>query len=113
MKNPSLLLLAGLVLAGSTAGAFAQPRYQEDQRHDQRRPQQMQDHRDNRYAEGHDWRRGERIAHDDWDRGRPVEYRDHHLQAPPRGYEWREVDGRFILAAVATGLIASIILSNH
>ena len=61
----------------------------------------------------HDWKKGGRIAHDDWNRGVHVDYRAHHLKVPPRGYEWREVDGNYVLAAAATGLIASIILASH
>lgn len=38
------------------------------------------------------------------------DYRDYGLYAPPRGYHWRRDDrGDFILVAVATGLIASVI----
>jgi Ni/Co efflux regulator RcnB len=59
----------------------------------------------------HSYNRGERIEHDDWSRGQPVDYRAQHLRAPPRGYEWREVNGQYILAAVATGVIMSIILN--
>jgi Ni/Co efflux regulator RcnB len=60
-----------------------------------------------------DWRKGGRIGRDDWGRGVHVDYRAHHLRQPPRGYEWREVDGNYVLAAAATGLIVSIILANH
>jgi Ni/Co efflux regulator RcnB len=63
---------------------------------------------------GHpDWRQGGHIARNDWGRGVHVDYRAHHLRRPPRGYEWRQVDGNFVLAAAATGLIASIVLANH
>jgi hypothetical protein len=66
------------------------------------------------YRGGHKWRSGERIGYDDWADAAPVNYRRHHLRQPPRGYEWRESNGQYVLAAVATGLIASIILnSNH
>jgi Ni/Co efflux regulator RcnB len=60
-----------------------------------------------------DWRKGGHIGHSDWSRGHHVDYRARHLRRPPRGYEWREVDGNYVLAAVATGLIASIILANQ
>jgi hypothetical protein len=58
----------------------------------------------------HSYNRGESI-HDDWSSTQPVDYRAHHLRAPPRGYEWREVNGQYVLAAVATGVILSIILN--
>ena len=65
------------------------------------------------YAHHNDWRRGHRMRHEDWSRGERVDWRRHHLRHPPRGYEWREVDGNYVMAAVATGLIASIIANNH
>ena len=58
------------------------------------------------------WRRGERMGFNDWSRAQRVDYRQHNLRQPPRGYEWRESNGQYVLAAVASGLIASIILSN-
>jgi Ni/Co efflux regulator RcnB len=44
--------------------------------------------------------------------GQPVDYRHYHLSAPPQGYEWRSVDGNYVLAAVATGVIASAIVAS-
>jgi hypothetical protein len=31
-----------------------------------------------------------------------LDWRRHHLRRPPRGYEWREVDGNYVLAAAAS-----------
>ncbi len=63
------------------------------------------------YGGAHKWKRGQRMGYNDWSSAPPVDYRAHHLRQPPRGYEWRESNGQYILAAVATGLIASIILN--
>ncbi|MGH1560530.1 RcnB family protein [Caulobacter segnis] len=41
------------------------------------------------------------------------DYRRYGLRQPPRGYRWQRVDNRFLLTAVATGLIASVIIANH
>ncbi|HEY2709744.1 MAG TPA: RcnB family protein [Caulobacteraceae bacterium] len=60
-----------------------------------------------------DWRSGHRMSMNDWRRGERFDYRRYHLRAPPRGYEWRRVDGNYVLAAAATGLIASIIAASH
>ena len=49
---------------------------------------------------------------EDWRRGEHVDYRERHLRRPPRGYEWREVDGNYVLAAVATGVIASVVAAS-
>ena len=73
-----------------------------------------QDHEDHGHYVRHDeWKHGSKINHDDWNRGEQVDYKRYHLHAPPRGYEWRQVDGNYVLAAAATGLIASIILASH
>lgn len=60
-----------------------------------------------------DWRKGGHIEKNDWNRGQKIDYRSHHLGRPQRGYEWRQVDGNFVLAAAATGLIASVIAANQ
>jgi Ni/Co efflux regulator RcnB len=41
-----------------------------------------------------------------------VDYRVYDLRPPPYGYRWVRVDDRFLLVAVASGLIASMILSD-
>ena len=60
----------------------------------------------------HRWNRGERMGYNDWNSAPAVDYREHRLRKPPRGYEWRQQNNQFILVAVATGLIASIIMST-
>ncbi len=60
-----------------------------------------------------DWRRGGYVARGDWDRGYRVDYRRYHLDRPPYGYEWRRVNDNYVLAAVASGLIASIIINGN
>ena len=61
----------------------------------------------------HSWYRGDRMPTayrtrhyvvDDW--------RGHHLYAPPQGYQWVQSGGDYLLVAVATGIIASILLSQ-
>jgi len=56
------------------------------------------------------WRRGARVPSEYRGRGYVVnDWRGHNLHQPPRGYQWVGVSGDFVLAAVATGLIAQII----
>lgn len=81
-----------------------------DQHHDQ---QNRDEHHNEHYVHHSDWRRGSHISHNDWDRGEQVDWHTHHLRQPPRGYDWREVDGNYVMAAVATGLIASVIIASH
>lgn len=72
-----------------------------------------EDHHDNHHYVRHDeWKKGAHMRHEDWDRGERIDYHHYHLNAPPRGYEWREVDGNFILAAAATGVIATVIAES-
>ena len=68
------------------------------------------EHRDNRaYVEHKEWKRGSHIRHEDWDRGEKVDYRQNHLSAPPRGYEWRMVDGNYVLANSSSFQINTVI----
>jgi Ni/Co efflux regulator RcnB len=57
-----------------------------------------------------EWRRGGRVPAEYRGRNYVVnDYRAYRLQAPPRGYQWVGVGGDYVLAAIATGLIAQII----
>jgi Ni/Co efflux regulator RcnB len=76
---------------------------------------------------GGDERRDERGAGPDqsWHRGdrMPVEYRHrnyvvddwrgHHLSAPPRGYYWVQNGSDYLLVAIASGVIAQLILGSR
>ena len=71
-------------------------------------------------------RRGFALGYQPWARGQrlgtynnqypQVNYRQHNLRAPPRGYHWvQDNRGDYILATIATGIILEVILSgmNH
>lgn len=85
-----------------------------DQR-DQRHEQQSFNQRHERHygARGPQFYRGGRI---------PMEYRNrqyvvnnwapHHLSAPPRGQQWVQVGADYVLIAIATGVIAQLVLSQ-
>ncbi|MFC5580927.1 RcnB family protein [Rhodanobacter terrae] len=129
-KQRSMWVVCGALLMFSAAAAVAQP---QDQDH---RDQQHQDRGQDQGKHGHD--RGNR-GHDRnysgmYDRGRhegwykrggyvPSEYREgsyvvtdwhsQHLRQPPRGYRYvRSDNGDFLLVAITTGVIVSI-LANH
>jgi Ni/Co efflux regulator RcnB len=60
-----------------------------------------------------DWHRGDRLPNDYRDRQYVVDdYRGYGLHQPPRGYHWVGVGGDYVLAAVASGVIAQIVISN-
>jgi Ni/Co efflux regulator RcnB len=135
------LLIPALIAASISSVAVAQDRGQDRGRDDHNRGDNMQrgndtrgDHRnDNR---GNDYRGDNRGGRPDFDRNRgagprhdlrkggrlPSEYRNrqyvvndwrgHRLSAPPRGYQWVQAGGDYVLVAAATGLIASILLSQ-
>jgi Ni/Co efflux regulator RcnB len=94
-KIRKALALSTLVITLSSGFAFAQDH-----------------HEDSHFVRHDEWKKGAKIGHDDWNRGRSIDYHQYHLRAPKKGYEWREVDGNFVLAAVATGLIASTVVAS-
>jgi len=72
-------------------------------------------HRDDRRGGGprHDLRRGQRLGKEYRDKRYVVtDWRARHLSAPPRGHHWVRAGNDYILAAIATGLIAQVLLSN-
>ena len=74
-----------------------------------------QDHHDDNhggYVKHSEWRKGYHMRSEDWQRGQQVDWHAHHLAAPRPGYEWREVDGNYVMAAVATGIIATAIMAS-
>jgi Ni/Co efflux regulator RcnB len=101
-KFRTALALAALSATLSGGLAFAQDRDQDH--HD----------RDNhKYAEHHEWKKGHQIKHEDWDRGERVEnYHQYHLSAPPRGHEWRLIDGNYVLVNTGNYQIRTIVVAH-
>lgn len=61
----------------------------------------------------HDLRRGQRL-HQEYRGQRYIvsDWRERHLSAPPRDHHWVRAGNDYVLAAIATGLIAQVLLSN-
>jgi Ni/Co efflux regulator RcnB len=106
----SALLVAAIALP---AISMAQDR---DDKHDDRRTEQRHDeqrHDERGAGPDHSWHKGDRV---------PAEYRNkryevsdwkaHNLRRPPSGYHWVNVNGDYVLAAVATGVIADMLLNQ-
>ena len=72
-----------------------------------------EEHHNHPYVRHGEWKKGYHMRQEEWSRGERIDYRHYHLRQPPRGYEWREVDGNYVLAAVATGVISSIIAASE
>lgn len=106
MKRLIASLLSVSMLLGGTA--FAQPSPHRD--HD--RGRQNERGEPNRPNDRRPPRRGERL--EQGRRGdRVANYKHHGLKKPPKGHEWRRVDDNYVLIAVATGVISSVILANR
>ena len=61
----------------------------------------------------HEWQRGGRLPNEYRGHNHEVaDWRGHHLSEPPRGYHWVEVNGDYVLAAVATGIILDTLLTQ-
>jgi Ni/Co efflux regulator RcnB len=61
----------------------------------------------------HNWVRGSRIPPQYRTRHYVVnDWRGHRLSPPPRGYHWVQNGGDYLLVAIATGVIAQLILSQ-
>ena len=107
IRTPTSSALRALVLAAATAALLASASVAVAQPRDYQRGGWAQDQ-----GGDHHWRQGERMGRNDWSSAQPIDYRAHHLRHPPRGYEWRRSNGQYVLAAVATGVIASMVLND-
>ena len=68
------------------------------------------DHHHDQYVKHDDWKKGEHMRHEDWERAQHVDdWRAHHLRRPPKGYEWRDVDGQYVLGN-SDGVIFQVVL---
>jgi Ni/Co efflux regulator RcnB len=99
---PRLFAVSALTLAFTFAGgaAFAQ---------DHPSNEQAQQHQN--YVKHNEWKKGAHIKSEDWSRGEQVDWKAHHLRQPPKGYEWREIDGNYVLAS-SGGVIFSVVVAH-
>jgi len=92
--------------------------------HDKHHDRDRHDHHDDRHDhDDHDRGRGRKNGHYKHDYHRGVvyverrvyveDYPRYELREPPRGHRWvRAEDGRYVLIAVATGIIADVLLHH-
>jgi Ni/Co efflux regulator RcnB len=124
MRKP----LLAAAMAVSLASLFSLPAYSQDheRRHDEDRGH-MRDHgrgpmredmrrgpdHDRDHDWHHEWRRGDRLPAEYRHRQYVVEdWRGHGLNRPPRGYQWVQVGGDYVLVAIGSGVIANIIVGR-
>jgi Ni/Co efflux regulator RcnB len=91
--------------------------YEDDRgtRHDGGRYDRGRDHYDrgHHYGQRRHWQRGGYWRRD-YGGYYVNDYGRYRLRTPPRGYRWvRTNDGDYLMVAIATGLIASVILSQQ
>jgi Ni/Co efflux regulator RcnB len=136
-KYLAMSALTAALLAASASG-LAQDRYhgdRNDNRYSQRNDDRDRDRdrdgyrgddrrgdgrwegRDNRRWDGagpnHSFRRGDRLPPNYRNRQYVVNnWREHRLRPPPRGYQWVQTGGDYVLAAIATGIIADILINR-
>ncbi len=112
MKHLLSALAIGVLLASPFA-ASAHDKHHHDRDRDRHHHDHDDDHHDRGRKNGHhkhDYRRGvvyveRRVYVDDYPR--------YELREPPRGHRWvRSDDGRYVLIAVATGIIADVLLHH-
>ena len=106
-----LIALSTLSAVLSTGVMVAQDDHRDDHHADADHRDDHHDNDNHAYVHHDEWKKGYHMRDEDWHRGEPVDYRTYHLKRPPRGYEWRQVDGNYVMAAVATGVIASVIVA--
>ena len=104
-----LKTLAGLLVAA----AVSLPALSMAQGHDDHRAAPAHDDHARGAGPDHSWHKGDRIPASYRDKRYEVsDWKARHLRQPPRGYHWVQVNGDFVLAAVATGVIADLLLNN-
>lgn len=108
------LLAATLSLTLLASGsAFAGPDHHPDRDNRDRHGQQDRNHANSRGHDRHEPPRGGGHLQRDHRGDYVRDYKRHGLRAPGRGQQWRHVDGRYVLIAAATGLIADVVLNGR
>ncbi|HLJ77911.1 MAG TPA: RcnB family protein [Acidobacteriaceae bacterium] len=92
MRRVMNMVAVGTLALGLVSGAaIAQEHHDDQEHHDQ--------YHHDQYVRHDDWRKGHHMRHEDWDRGQRIDdWQARHLRRPPRGYEWREMDGQYVMA---------------
>jgi Ni/Co efflux regulator RcnB len=101
-----LSAVSAALLAGP---AFVQPASAQDDHHDQAQAQ----HDNHTYVKHSEWKKGYHMKAEDWSRGDRVDdWQAHKLRKPPSGYEWRQIDGNYVLGSINTGVVSMTIVAR-
>lgn len=108
-----VLCLAAIASTALSSMCFAQQRGHEQDEHKNPAARAEAHAKAAPGARGPEWHRGGRIPASYRNHKYVVgDWRAHHLRQPPHGYQWVQVGGDYVLAAIATGVIADLVL-NH
>ena len=99
-----------IAMSLTTAGiALAQER--DDRGRNEQQAQQQE--RERGAGPNHAYHRGDRLpAEEHTNRDVVDDWRGHNLNATPNGYHWVQSGNDYVLAAIATGVIADLLLSR-
>ncbi|WP_213114103.1 RcnB family protein [Cobetia sp. MC34] len=133
MRHRTLTALGMVIALMSASVVQAAPDDRGNRGHDQQHQQQRKQPQGNQQGQkqhakqGHgqsqaarhssgpkNWKRGDHVSRAYYNDKRywVSDWKAHHLSRPPEGHRWLKVDGRYVLTAVATGVITSIILDH-
>ena len=122
MKKQALVVLLAALSLVAGPSAFAQRDGKRDEPRDERAgaEHRQDDNRGRGERPGergagpqHNFRKGDRLPAQYRSKQYVVnDWRGRHLTAPPRGYHWVQTGGDYVLVAIATGVIASILLNQ-
>ena len=122
-----LTAAVALTVLASAGAAAAQPHPKGQQGQGQHGPARVE-HRDDRYEraapkrykaarykaprgyQARSWHRGDRLPSQYRGNSYRVDYRAYRLAPPPRGYEYHRVGNDVVLTAIASGVIASVLI---
>ncbi len=111
MKYFRKMIVVSTLAVALGGSAFAQEHHDEA-KHDDAGHGEHNNGGGQHFVQHKEWKKGARMKPADWNRGVHVDYARYHLAGPPPGYEWRQVDGNFVMAAVATGVIATVVAAS-
>lgn len=107
--NKKAVVTTIIAMSLTTAGiAFAQERNDRG-----RNEQAQQQERERGAGPNHAYHRGDRLPPEEHTNRYVVDdWRGRNLSAPPNGYHWVQSGNDYVLAAIATGIIADLLLTR-
>ncbi|MCK8781057.1 RcnB family protein [Rhizobium sp. NTR19] len=113
MKKFFAILISATVLASPFAAQAQDWRNGPDRGRHVEKQIDKRVHVNKKVVQKNRWVRGQRIKAADRRRMAEIrDYRRYRLSAPPRGHHWVKVDNNFLLVAITSGIISSIVAAR-